>query len=63
MIRQCCVCKRVHDDGRWVAPEPEVLDTEEITHGYCDECSKDFLKSVAEYIAASQMDLSLASNL
>lgn len=63
MIRQCCVCQRVYEDGLWVAPGPEVHECEEITHSYCDDCSEDFLRSVAEYFATPKADFSVAANI
>lgn len=52
MLRQCCVCKKIHVDGKWVQPTPEQIDHDNITHGYCEECYKDFMRTVAEYTSA-----------
>ena len=63
MIRQCCVCKKIYEDGRWVHPRPEILgETTDITHGYCEECYKDFSRSVAEYLASIRNTAVMAAN-
>ena len=38
MIRQCCECRRVWEEGQWVAVAEESLDGLDISHGYCDDC-------------------------
>lgn len=63
MTRQCCVCKRVFEDGRWVPPRPEHLEDENVTHGYCEECSADFTRAVAEYFALARPGAALATGV
>jgi hypothetical protein len=46
MIRQCCVCKKVFRDGKWVALVVLDTDSEDITHGYCDDCADELKASV-----------------
>ena len=48
MIRQCCECKRIYENGSWVHPLPGDLDDEEITHGYCDICTEDLRRKAFE---------------
>ena len=36
MLTQCCVCKRIEDDGAWL-PADEVL--YDASHTYCPECA------------------------
>lgn len=36
MIRQCCVCGKVHENGDW--RQKTVLSHEAITHTYCPSC-------------------------
>lgn len=38
MIRQCCECKRVWVQGRWVLPTEGDLERQDISHGYCETC-------------------------
>ena len=61
MIRQCCVCHKIYEDGRWVTPRPEELVDEDITHGYCEECYEDFTRAVAEHMASARADAALAT--
>lgn len=44
MIRQCCECKRIWLDGRWVYPRTSELENQDISHGYCEEC---FIRQMA----------------
>lgn len=60
MIRQCCVCKKIHRDDRWVSPRSEDLDGQEITHGYCEGCYQD-VKLTLKEIAALRRRAALAS--
>ncbi len=45
MIRQCCVCKKVHRRGRWVEPTPDDLQRMDISHGFCRECYESYRKT------------------
>ncbi len=36
MIRQCCVCKKVHENGEWQKRTTTFPDI--ITHTYCPSC-------------------------
>lgn len=38
MIRQCCECRRVWNEGQWVVIAEEKLEGLDVSHGYCDEC-------------------------
>lgn len=38
MIRQCCQCKRIWKEGRWVYARLSQLDMAEVSHGYCEDC-------------------------
>ncbi len=44
MTRQCCVCKMVYVDGKWV--KKQISNNEEVTHGYCDRCFKKVMKKI-----------------
>lgn len=46
MTRQCCVCKRIHVDGRWVAPPWNIYSDPNVTHGYCERCYDDLMRSL-----------------
>ncbi len=48
MVRQCCVCKKVLRRQSWVDPRPMDLEQENITHGFCDRCYEEYLKSLAD---------------
>lgn len=38
MIRQCCECRRVWQEGQWVVVPEEQLEGLDVSHGYCDDC-------------------------
>ncbi|MCE5229572.1 hypothetical protein LLG95_08250 [bacterium] len=46
MIRQCCQCKKIWMNGRWVFPRLSQLEGQEISHGYCDDCFSITIKQV-----------------
>lgn len=46
MIVQCCVCRRVRENGAWVAPPESAND--EISHGYCPACSERIFAEIRE---------------
>ena len=50
MRRQCCMCKRVYENGRWDNPL-DSLDPANITHGFCEECLELYLRSIADYFS------------
>ena len=43
---QCCVCKRVRKDGRWVRESREDLRAESTSHGYCPRCADKVLQEI-----------------
>ena len=60
MIRQCCVCKRIFENGEWVYSSSD-LELEEITHGYCEVCYEDFMRTVSEYLSVTRGEPAMAS--
>lgn len=48
MIRQCCECRRVWQDGQWVPVPEEQLDGQDVSHGYCDECFIEQMRIIHE---------------
>ncbi|MEN6626671.1 MAG: hypothetical protein ABFD69_10640 [Candidatus Sumerlaeia bacterium] len=46
MLRQCCQCKRIWVNGRWVFPRLSQLEGQEVSHGYCDDCFSVTIKQV-----------------
>jgi hypothetical protein len=61
MVRQCCVCKKVHRDGRWVLPRSEDLAGREITHGYCESCYQELKLALAEIASVRRRSAALPS--
>jgi len=53
MIRQCCQCKKIEIDGRWIYPRFSQLTGQDISHGYCDECLKAFKKQLQHHLRGS----------
>ncbi|HOE95995.1 MAG TPA: hypothetical protein PLS90_08130 [Candidatus Sumerlaeota bacterium] len=41
MIRQCCKCRRIWKEGRWLYPRLTELTHRDISHCYCDACFKE----------------------
>lgn len=35
---QCCVCNKMREGEQWVNPEPAILASESVSHGYCPSC-------------------------
>jgi hypothetical protein len=36
---QCCVCKRIRQEGQWIAPDRLGVNGTPVSHGYCPECA------------------------
>jgi len=48
MIVQCCVCKKVRDDGKWTRlDDAPIPDTNDVSHGYCPECAANAFAQLA----------------
>jgi len=43
---QCCVCKKIRVEGRWVESDAA---PREVSHGYCPVCADDAFREVREY--------------
>jgi len=39
MIVQCCVCKKVRENGLWTFTDQVALDRQNVSHGYCPQCA------------------------
>lgn len=39
MLIQCCVCKKIRQEGRWVPDGKPVEDAGRVSHGYCPACA------------------------
>lgn len=52
MIRQCCECRKVCQDGRWVTEPARLPKGERVSHGYCPTCAKAALKAVEDHYAS-----------
>lgn len=46
---QCCVCKKIRIDGRWITPLTTESRSAEMSHGYCPTCADDAFREVREY--------------
>jgi hypothetical protein len=49
MITQCCECRKVCADDRWVAPEVLSAVDERVSHGYCPSCYEKARQEVDAY--------------
>ena len=49
MIVQCCVCKKIRQDGGWVEPK-KWLDPENVSHGYCPACAAEAFAEIRRWI-------------
>lgn len=50
MLLQCCQCRKVMIDGRWVYPRFSQLEGQDVTHGYCDECFADCRREIEHHV-------------
>jgi len=48
MIRVCCVCHRVEQQGKWHAG-PFLAEHKRLTHGYCPDCFAGVTAEIEEY--------------
>lgn len=48
MTRQCCVCKRVYVGDRWVSAPWDLYGEADITHGYCERCYEELMRSIGK---------------
>lgn len=46
---QCCVCKKVRLEERWVVLDALVPHDVETSHGYCPGCAGDAFQEVRDY--------------
>ena len=46
MLRQCCECRRIWVDDRWVYPLAHQIQGRDISHGYCDQCFSRFIEKI-----------------
>ena len=52
MVIQCCACKRVRQENRWIeVNEPERV-SQHASHGYCPPCAD---KATAEFERVAQL--------
>jgi len=51
MIRMCCVCRKVEQEGRW-RQGAELFRKEFVTHGYCPECFAAAMTEIQGFIEA-----------
>ena len=49
MIKQCCECRKVLEDDRWVAPDAFFPADERVGHGYCPTCAEKAIHEVVSY--------------
>ena len=38
MLRQCCRCKKIWNNGEWIDANAEVLAGADVSHAYCEDC-------------------------
>ncbi|MCL2790560.1 MAG: hypothetical protein FWD79_07935 [Desulfobulbus sp.] len=50
MIRECCVCHRVEQKGKWHA-DLIFGRHERLSHGYCPDCYDDLMVNIEEFSA------------
>ena len=46
MVIECCVCKRMRADGRWVHRDDPGPADADVSHGYCPECARKAFKEI-----------------
>ena len=46
MLRQCCECKRIWVNGKWVFPRLSQLAGADISHGYCNRCFEKTMRRI-----------------
>ncbi len=49
MIVQCCVCRKIRQDGGWVEPK-KWLDPENVSHGYCPACAAEAFAEIRRWV-------------
>ena len=54
MIRQCCVCKKIRLEDKWVAAGAVKLSGAEVTHGYCETCHDELNETLSKFAAARE---------
>lgn len=51
MVVQCCLCKRIRDQHRWVEEPARGLASENVSHGYCPTCAAKAFAEVRAFAA------------
>lgn len=51
MTIQCCQCRKVRVEDRWVAPDPPIVRDEHVSHGYCPDCAATAMNEFARFRA------------
>mgnify|MGYP006300070543 CR=1 FL=1 len=49
---QCCVCKRVREDGKWISRNLDASDS--ISHTYCPACLEASMADMREQLAEAR---------
>ena len=62
MTVQCCMCKRVREQQRWVDPGFNTVDITDISHGYCPVCAAKAFAEIRAYSAQKCQDTRKAAS-
>lgn len=55
MIVQCCVCKKVRDQGEWIAPDKTAApNVNELSHGYCPVCAAKAFDEIRAWLSENK---------
>jgi len=41
MLTQCCVCKKIRENNKWVDVPDYIVADASVSHGYCPDCARD----------------------
>ena len=59
MKQQCCVCKKLHQDGEWTRKKPAADD--QVSHTYCPKCYGAAIRAIKAEVALANARCPLAA--